>query len=164
VNYLFKTIGVTAALFIISLAIVACGPATPPAEEVDESAEANSESGALDSDEASSSEVSSSESITGDEAEESGEALGESEPPSLEGSFDIYGGADAGDFTETDSGLQYIIIEEGNGPVPEFGEMVSVHYSGYLTNGTPFDSSRDGDQPYGFPLGQGRVGLRSKWA
>ena len=37
------------------------------------------------------------------------------------------------------------------------GKMVSVHYTGWLTDGTKFDSSKDRDQPFQFPLGRGHV-------
>jgi peptidylprolyl isomerase len=57
----------------------------------------------------------------------------------------------------TDSGLQYIDIVEGTGEAPKKGQTVSVHYTGTLTNGDKFDSSRDRGQPFEFPLGAGRV-------
>jgi peptidylprolyl isomerase len=57
----------------------------------------------------------------------------------------------------TDSGLQYIDIVEGTGETPKKGQTVSVHYTGTLTNGDKFDSSRDRGQPFEFPLGAGRV-------
>ena len=59
--------------------------------------------------------------------------------------------------TKTDSGLQYIIIKEGNGKRPEAGQNVAVHYSGFLIDGTKFDSSYDRGEPFVFPIGQGRV-------
>eukprot|EP00461_Guttulinopsis_vulgaris_P000057 UN00057 len=40
---------------------------------------------------------------------------------------------------------------------PPQGRQVAVHYTGYLTNGTKFDSSRDRGQPFRFPLGAGQV-------
>ena len=57
----------------------------------------------------------------------------------------------------TASGLKYIITKEGNGPKPESGQLVSVHYAGYLMNGEKFDSSFDRNQPIEFPVGKGRV-------
>ena len=54
-------------------------------------------------------------------------------------------------------GLKYEEIKEGTGPVAAAGQTVSVHYTGWLTNGTKFDSSKDRGQPFGFPLGGGRV-------
>ena len=57
----------------------------------------------------------------------------------------------------TPSGLQYSIDRPGNGAQPQAGQTVSVHYTGWLTDGTKFDSSRDRNQPFEFPLGQGRV-------
>jgi FKBP-type peptidyl-prolyl cis-trans isomerase len=45
----------------------------------------------------------------------------------------------------------------GTGATAEAGQTVSVHYSGWLDNGTPFDSSLERGQPFSFPLGAGRV-------
>ncbi|HYO77930.1 MAG TPA: FKBP-type peptidyl-prolyl cis-trans isomerase [Thermoanaerobaculia bacterium] len=58
---------------------------------------------------------------------------------------------------KTASGLQYSIDRPGTGAQPQAGQMVSVHYTGWLTDGTPFDSSRDSNAPIQFPLGVGRV-------
>jgi FKBP-type peptidyl-prolyl cis-trans isomerase len=55
------------------------------------------------------------------------------------------------------SGLQYSIDRPGTGAQPQAGQTVSVHYTGWLTDGTKFDSSRDRNEPFQFPLGQGRV-------
>lgn len=55
------------------------------------------------------------------------------------------------------SGLRYQIIEEGTGVVPRPGEQITAHYHGTLPDGTKFDSSVDRNQPFTFPLGQGRV-------
>lgn len=48
-------------------------------------------------------------------------------------------------------------VKVGTGAEAKSGDMVSVHYTGRLTNGTKFDSSRDRGQPFTFKLGQGRV-------
>ncbi len=57
----------------------------------------------------------------------------------------------------TASGLKYLIIEEGTGPMPQAGDVVKVHYTGTLENGTKFDSSYDRNEPIQFPLGVGFV-------
>lgn len=57
----------------------------------------------------------------------------------------------------TASGLQYQVLKEGNGPVAKAGQTVSVHYTGWLTDGTKFDSSVDRGQPFQFQLGAGQV-------
>jgi FKBP-type peptidyl-prolyl cis-trans isomerase FkpA len=61
------------------------------------------------------------------------------------------------DTTTTASGLKYEDIKTGTGDVATAGKTVSVHYTGWLTNGTKFDSSKDRGQPFEFPLGGGRV-------
>jgi FKBP-type peptidyl-prolyl cis-trans isomerase FkpA len=57
----------------------------------------------------------------------------------------------------TPSGLKYQDIKEGNGDIATAGKTVAVHYTGWLTNGTKFDSSKDRGQVFEFPLGGGRV-------
>lgn len=56
----------------------------------------------------------------------------------------------------TPSGLQIIEVQPGTGAEAKNGSTVSVHYTGYLTNGTKFDSSIGGE-PFAFPLGTGAV-------
>ncbi len=57
----------------------------------------------------------------------------------------------------TSSGLQYIDQKVGTGSIAQAGQTVTVHYTGWLENGTKFDSSVDRGQPFSFPLGAGRV-------
>lgn len=52
----------------------------------------------------------------------------------------------------TDSGLQYKIIKEGDGPLPAATDRVKVHYRGTLINGNEFDSSYKRQQPAEFQL------------
>lgn len=60
-------------------------------------------------------------------------------------------------YETTDSGLEYAILEEGDGDVAAAGDFVSVHYAGFLTDGTRFDSSYQRGEPIQFILGQGNV-------
>ena len=59
--------------------------------------------------------------------------------------------------TTTASGLEYWDIKKGSGKLAEKGKKVSVHYTGWLTNGKEFDSSRDVGEPIQFELGTGQV-------
>lgn len=59
--------------------------------------------------------------------------------------------------TTTASGLIIEEIVTGDGAEAAAGQEVTVHYTGWLTNGTKFDSSKDRDDPFVFPLGGGRV-------
>lgn len=54
----------------------------------------------------------------------------------------------------TDSGLQYIILKEGDGPKPKAEDTVKVDYKGTLLDGTEFDSSYKRGEPAVFPLNQ----------
>ena len=53
---------------------------------------------------------------------------------------------------EKRSQIQYKIITEGNGPIPDFDDAVVVHYNGYLIDGQKFDSSYDRGEPATFSL------------
>lgn len=64
---------------------------------------------------------------------------------------------DLSNATTTDSGLKYIVVEEGDGASPQTGENVTVHYTGTLEDGSKFDSSRDRNRPFSFKLGVGQV-------
>ncbi|MDP3889064.1 MAG: FKBP-type peptidyl-prolyl cis-trans isomerase, partial [bacterium] len=62
---------------------------------------------------------------------------------------------------KTDSGLQYEVIQEGSGALPQKGQHVTVHYTGWLDNkgepGAQFDSSIDRGKPFTFIVGIGQV-------
>jgi FKBP-type peptidyl-prolyl cis-trans isomerase len=82
------------------------------------------------------------------------------------GSGDDKGGAasagsdfaiDSAALTRTASGLQYQDVAVGNGAEAREGQVAVVHYTGWLTDGTKFDSSRDRGTPFSFPLGEGQV-------
>lgn len=57
----------------------------------------------------------------------------------------------------TPSGLVIETLVTGSGPAATAGNKVSVHYTGWLTNGTKFDSSRDRNEAFSFTLGAGQV-------
>lgn len=57
----------------------------------------------------------------------------------------------------TPSGLSYVDLVVGNGPTPVAGKPVKVHYTGWLENGTRFDSSVDRGEPFVFTIGAGEV-------
>lgn len=57
----------------------------------------------------------------------------------------------------TTSGLQYEDIKVGSGATAKAGNRVSVHYTGWLTDGSKFDSSKDRNEPFDFNLGAGQV-------
>ena len=55
------------------------------------------------------------------------------------------------------SGLKWTVLKEGKGETPKRGDKVVVHYTGWLTNGKKFDSSRDRGEPFKFTVGVGQV-------
>jgi FKBP-type peptidyl-prolyl cis-trans isomerase FkpA len=61
----------------------------------------------------------------------------------------------------TASGLQYLDTVTGEGDAAQAGQYVTVHYTGWLyengEQGAKFDSSRDRNDPFEFPLGAGHV-------
>lgn len=64
---------------------------------------------------------------------------------------------DEKDYTTTESGLKYYDIVEGEGDMPEAGQTVVVHYTGWLEDGQQFDSSLERGSPFTFIIGQGNV-------
>ncbi len=66
--------------------------------------------------------------------------------------LDNYVAANELDLTTTESGLRYVIHEEGTGPTPEFNQLVNVKYRGTTLDGNEFDAGT-----YEFPIGNGVV-------
>ena len=58
---------------------------------------------------------------------------------------------------KTGTGLRYVDLAVGTGRSPAQGQTVTVHYTGWLTNGTKFDSSVDRGSPFQFKIGVGEV-------
>lgn len=67
--------------------------------------------------------------------------------------FDVAGK----DTTVSGTGLKYIRMNKTDGAAVTPGSTVSVHYTGYLLDGTVFDSSVSRGEPIAFPIGEGRV-------
>jgi FKBP-type peptidyl-prolyl cis-trans isomerase FkpA len=59
--------------------------------------------------------------------------------------------------TRTPSGLEIEDLKVGDGDTAAAGQHVTVHYTGWLTDGRKFDSSKDRGDPFDFPLGGRRV-------
>jgi len=132
-------------LALLAIGAVACGPAQDPDNEI-ATLTAQAESETVDSEEPE--ETATAEQATSDEVEE---------PAEGDSSFDKYAGANQDEIQSTSSGLEYVIISEGDGDIPEAGQVVTVHYTGWLEDGTEFDSSRGRNEPFQFALGQGMV-------
>ena len=77
--------------------------------------------------------------------------------PEVAASMDFFPDTTALTFENGSEGLRYAIIQQGEGEPARAGANVKVHYTGWMTNGYKFDSSRDRGQPFAFPLGGGRV-------
>lgn len=140
---------------IIALLLAACGP--QPATTPEPEAVSPTDTAVVEAVEAAPAETPVSE---GEQlADQSGEAspVVTVEEPPLEESDEIKALFPVDEATTSDSGLQYIIVDEGDGPMPQAGEVVKVHYTGYLANGTEFDSSYTHDEPVAFPLGTGSM-------
>ena len=67
------------------------------------------------------------------------------------------GNEPAGQVIATESGLQYVDLVVGTGRQAELGDTATVHYTGWLANGTKFDSSVDRKEPFSFRVGAGQV-------
>lgn len=62
-----------------------------------------------------------------------------------------------GDTVTTESGLKYIDVAKGEGDKSVAGKRVTVHYTGWFTDGKKFDSSKDRNQPFTLEIGAGQV-------
>jgi len=79
------------------------------------------------------------------------------QPPNSDNKPDITVGTGDTQSTTTQSGLRFLFLQTSDGPKPQPGEVVAVHYTAALEDGTVFDSSRQRDEPLHFALGKGLV-------
>lgn len=88
-----------------------------------------------------------------------GEAAGMESPDAAGGdtASPAAGPPPAGTQKALPSGVKYTEMTAGTGTTAESGKRVSVHYTGWLTNGEKFDSSLDRKTPFDFTLGAGEV-------
>jgi peptidylprolyl isomerase len=140
-------------VLLSAVGLAACGPSDPAGEATAETVESEDVAASDDSDEIETEPTAEQE----EPDTETGEASAEESETADESDFDIYGGADMEEYETTPSGLQYAVFEDGSGPKAEVGELVSVHYTGWLEDGTEFDSSIGRGQPIEFPIGRGMV-------
>ncbi len=75
----------------------------------------------------------------------------------MESAAEPEGAVTEGKMVMTATGLSYQDIVVGEGDEAVAGKTVAVHYTGWLKDGTKFDSSVDRGTPFEFPLGAGRV-------
>ncbi len=140
-----------ALLLLVGILAVACGPA----KELDQEAAAST---AFAQGESLEEEASEAESAGAPLEEPAAEEPVGSEPAI---DFDLYGGFDEGDFETTESGLQYIVLEEGDGVSLEPGQIIQIHVTGMLDDGSVFLDTRDRGSPAPIPVGEptGILGL-----
>ena len=74
-----------------------------------------------------------------------------------DGGFSADLGIDPATLTSRPNGLRYQDLSAGQGAEAVAGKTAVVHYTGWLTSGQKFDSSRDRGEPFAFRLGAGQV-------
>lgn len=83
------------------------------------------------------------------------DSTGPKDPSELE--YAPVTGVNLAAMTETETGLYYQDLRVGTGPLAQDGDVLTVHYTGWLHDGTQFDSSYDRDAAYELTLGVGQV-------
>ena len=86
--------------------------------------------------------------------EQAAEREAEAEANQQEGEAYLAENEQRAEVSVTESGLQYEVVEEGDGPRPQPGDQVTIHYRGTLIDGTEFDSSYERGEPATFGVGQ----------
>ncbi len=98
-------------------------------------------------------EVTVDQAMTEDEFHAMKEAEAAAAQQASKEAFDAYLAENGIDATPTETGLVYVCTKPGKGPKPTQNQMVKVHYTGKLLDGTVFDSSVDRGEPFEFQLG-----------
>lgn len=129
---------------LLGIGLAACGPAQDPEDEI-ATVTARAE-GVPESEAEAPEQIEDSEEA---EAPQSGEELS-----SQDTSFDLYAGFDEDEFETTSSGVQYIILEEGEGDSLEDGQVMLIEMIGWLDDGTEFANSALQGGPIPFLVGQ----------
>lgn len=93
----------------------------------------------------------------GDGADEVGEGTDDAEVDMESVQFASERDIDLDRMERRESGLYVEDLEEGDGPEATAGSRVRVHYTGWLPDGTQFDTSREGPEPFAFTVGAGQV-------
>ena len=137
-----------ALLLLVGILAVACGPAQDLEDEAAASTAFAQGEGSEEVSEDESAEAATEEPAADEPAAD--EPVDSGQPSD----FDLYAGIDEGDVETTESGLQYILLEEGDGESIETGRIVQIHVTGMLDDGTVFLNTRDRGLPAPIPFGE----------
>ncbi|UCG26533.1 MAG: FKBP-type peptidyl-prolyl cis-trans isomerase [Chloroflexota bacterium] len=140
-------------IILLAFGLAACGPAQDPELEA---ATATARAEGVPAAEQEAELEREGEAVSEAAEEAASQEADELQAPESE-EFDVYAGLNDSDFQTTESGLQYTVLEQGDGEQAQPGQVVAVHYTGWLEDGSSFDSSIDRGQPFSFALGQGMV-------
>lgn len=75
----------------------------------------------------------------------------------LASNMDFFPKVETIEWIEAEEGLKYFIDKEGVDSIAKNGDIIKAHYTGWLSDGTKFDSSRDRGEPISLEIGAGRV-------
>lgn len=78
-------------------------------------------------------------------------------PPPPPPKLGILPGEEGKPVKTTPTGMKYVVLEEGTGEKPKKGDLVTAEYTGWLADGTQFDTSRERGEGFQFAVGEGQV-------
>lgn len=146
-----RTLSLVALGSLLLVALAGCGGSTPEAADTKKPAETNTASTATPSETKPTEDKKATPELK-TEAPKT-EATKGDKPTTIDPSIKLPAGAEKLKFKITPSGLQYADLKEGKGNFPQEGQTVITHYTGSLTDGTVFDSSKKSGEPLPFTLG-----------